>query len=167
MNPVNAHVGPFVERAFHAAVDKGLLQVCYGGADVGSYLVEHPEVDEIHITGSDKTHDMMVWGPPGPDREARKSRKEPLLKKEITSELGNVTPVIVVPGPYTDAEIDWQGQSIAGSMANNASFNCNSPKMLVASGAWDGRVKLRDALARGLERVPSRKAYYPGAEQRW
>jgi aldehyde dehydrogenase (NAD(P)+) len=167
MNPVNAHVGPFVERAFKAAIDRGILTVCYGAADVGSYLVTHPVVDEIHITGSDKTHDIMVWGPPGPDRDARKKKKEPLLKKDITSELGNVTPVIVVPGPYSDAEIDWQGQSIAGSMANNASFNCNSPKMLVASGAWDGRAKLRDALSRGLEKVPVRKAYYPGAEQRW
>jgi len=167
MNPVNAHVGPFVERAFHAAVEKGLLQVCYGGGDVGAYLVEHPEVDEIHITGSDKTHDMMVWGPPGPEREARKQRKEPLLKKLVTSELGNVSPVIIVPGPYSDAELVWQGESIAGSMANNASFNCNSPKMLVAPSDWDGRMKLRDALARALERVPVRKAYYPGAEQRW
>jgi aldehyde dehydrogenase (NAD(P)+) len=52
-------------------------------------------------------------------------------------------------------------------MANNASFNCNSPKMLVAPAGWDGRVKLRDSLARALENVPVRKAYYPGAEQRW
>ena len=75
--------------------DAGYLAVCYGGADVGAYLVEHPLIDEIHITGSDKTHDMMVWGPPGPEREERKRKKEPKLKKEITSELGNVSPVIV------------------------------------------------------------------------
>src|SRR5262249_28656421 len=79
MNPVNAHVGPFIEKGFKDAVDKGLLAVCYGGADVGAYLVEHPLIDEIHITGSDKTHDLMVWGPPGADREARKAKKQPLL----------------------------------------------------------------------------------------
>src|SRR5262249_31508328 len=92
MNPVNAYLGPFLERAFRAAVDKGFLAIVYGGADEGAYLVQHPMVDEVHITGSDKTHDLMVWGPPGPEREARKRRNEPLLKKRITSELGNITP---------------------------------------------------------------------------
>lgn len=167
MNPVNAHVGPFIEKAFKDAVDRGLLYVCYGGADVGSYLVEHPMVDEIHITGSDKTHDMMVWGAPGPDREARKAKKQPLLKKEITSELGNISPVIVVPGPYSDAELAFQGESITAAIANNASFNCNSAKLLVSSQAWEGRNKLKQALADALGKVPVRKAYYPGAEQRW
>src|SRR5262249_30300143 len=146
MNPVNAHVGPFIERAFKSAIDRGLLAVCYGGPDVGAHLVEHPEVDEIHITGWDKTHDMMVWGPPGPEREERKKRKDPKLKKEITSELGNVSPVIVVPGPYTDAEIAYQGESIAAAICNNASFNCNSAKLLVEPAGWDGRLKLRNAL---------------------
>ena len=120
MNPVNAHVGPFIEKAFKDAIDRGLCAVCYGGADVGKYLVEHAGVDEIHITGSDKTHDLMVWGPPGPEREARKANKDPLLKKEITSELGNISPVIVVPGPYTDAELAFQGESITAAIANNA-----------------------------------------------
>jgi acyl-CoA reductase-like NAD-dependent aldehyde dehydrogenase len=167
MNPVNAHVGPHMERAFKCLVDRGLMTVVYGGADVGSYLVEHPEVDEIHITGSDKTHDMMVWGPPGPEREARKAKKDPLLKKEITSELGNVSPVIVVPGPYTQSEFEFQGSSIAAAIQNNASFNCNSAKLLIQPKGWDGRMKLRAALASVLGRTPVRKAYYPGAEQRW
>jgi acyl-CoA reductase-like NAD-dependent aldehyde dehydrogenase len=167
MNPVNAHVGPFIEKGFKDAVDKGLLAVCYGGADVGAYLVEHPLIDEIHITGSDKTHDLMVWGPPGPDREARKAKKQPLLKKEITSELGNVSPVIVVPGPYSDAELQFQGESITAAVANNASFNCNSAKLLVSPAGWEGRAKLKKALVDALGKVPVRKAYYPGAEQRW
>jgi len=167
MNPVNAHVGPFIEKAFKDAVDRGLVAVCYGGADVGKYLVEHPGVDEIHITGSDKTHDMMVWGPPGPEREARKAKREPLLKKEITSELGNISPVIVVPGPYSDAELAFQGESITAAIANNASFNCNSAKLLVAPKGWDKADKLKQSIADALGKVPVRKAYYPGAEQRW
>jgi acyl-CoA reductase-like NAD-dependent aldehyde dehydrogenase len=167
MNPVNAHVGPFIEQGFKDAIDKGLVAVCYGGADVGSYLVTHPLVDEIHITGSDKTHDLMVWGPPGPDREARKAKKEPLLKKEITSELGNVSPVIVVPGPYTDKELAFQGDSITAAIANNASFNCNSAKLMITATGWTLRDKLKQSLAGALAKVPVRKAYYPGAEQRW
>jgi aldehyde dehydrogenase (NAD(P)+) len=167
MNPVNAHVGPFVERAFKDAIDRGLLAVAYGAGDVGAYLVQHENVDEVHITGSDKTHDLMVWGPPGADREARKQRKDPLLRKEITSELGNVSPVIVVPGPYSDAEIGFQGDSIGAAIANNASFNCNSAKLLVQPRGWDGREKLRRAIAASLAKTPVRKAYYPGAADRW
>lgn len=167
MNPVNAHVGPFMEEAFKDAIEKGLVAVCYGGADVGTYLVNHATVDEIHITGSDKTHDLMVWGPPGPERLARQAKKEPLLKKEITSELGNVSPVIVVPGPYTDAQLAFQGESITAAIANNASFNCNSAKLMVSATGWELRDKLKQSIADALAKVPVRKAYYPGAEQRW
>jgi hypothetical protein len=57
----------------------------------------------VHITGSDRTHDRIVWGPPGAERESRRmAEDEPLLKKPISSELGCVTPVVMVPGPYTD-----------------------------------------------------------------
>jgi len=46
--------------------------VVYGGAEVGRFLVYHPQVDDVHITGSDLTHDLIVWGPPGAERERRK-----------------------------------------------------------------------------------------------
>src|SRR6185312_15859586 len=149
------------------AIDRGLLFVCYGGADVGKYLVEHPGVDEIHITGSDKTHDLMVWGPPGPEREARKANKDPLLKKAITSELGNISPVVVVPGPYSDGEVRYQGGNIAGMVANNASFNCNSAKLLVQPREWRYRGQMLDSVQTALGRASVRTAWYPGAEQRW
>ncbi|MFL5321026.1 MAG: aldehyde dehydrogenase family protein, partial [Myxococcaceae bacterium] len=167
MNPVNAYVGPFIERAFKPAIDRGFLAVVYGGADEGSYLVNHAAVDEIHITGSDKTHDAMVWGPPGPDRDARKARNEPLLKKAISSELGNITPVIVVPGPYDDGELGFQADNIAGMVVNNASFNCNSAKLLITGKEWQARGTLLERVERGLQKGVMRKAYYPGAEERW
>ncbi|MBS2030354.1 MAG: aldehyde dehydrogenase [Deltaproteobacteria bacterium] len=167
MNPVNAYVGPLLERAFKTLIDKGYLAVCYGGAEVGKYLVEHAAVDEIHITGSDKTHDAMVWGPPGPDRAQRMARNEPLLKKEITSELGNVSPVIVVPGPYSKAELDFQAANIAGAVTNNGSFNCNAAKLLVQPKGWSERQPLMAGIEQSLRGAPLRKAYYPGAADRW
>jgi len=167
MNPVNAYLGPFLERAFRAAIEKGFFAVVYGGAEVGEYLVNHRLVDEVHITGSDKTHDIMVWGPPGPEREARKRRNEPLLKKRITSELGNITPVIVVPGPYEQDEIRFQAANVAGMVANNASFNCTSAKLLVTPRSWPGRPRFIEAIDKSLKKAAPRKAYYPGAEQRW
>lgn len=167
MNPVNAYLGPFLERAFRAAIEKGYLAVTYGGAEEGAHLVNHPEVDEIHITGSDRTHDLMVWGQPGTDREARKRRHEPLLKKEITSELGNISPVIAVPGPFSEAELEFQACSVAGAVAHNASFNCNAAKLLVTPREWEKRPQLLALIEKSLARSEVRKAYYPGAEQRW
>ena len=41
----------------------------------GSYCCYHPLVDDVHITGSDRTHDTIVWGPPGPERERRHGRE--------------------------------------------------------------------------------------------
>src|SRR6185312_10050440 len=139
----------------------------YGGAEVGSYLCYHPSVSDVHITGSDKTHDLIVWGPPGPEREDRKRRNDPLLKKPITSELGNVSPVLVVPGPYSDAELASMAVNVAGMITNNASFNCNAAKLLVLGKGWTQRDAFIGLLSNALAQVPARRAYYPGAQSRF
>ncbi|RME01609.1 MAG: aldehyde dehydrogenase family protein [Deltaproteobacteria bacterium] len=166
MNPVNAYLGPFIEEAFCELVDAGYFAVVYGGAEVGAYLVEHAGVDEIHITGSNHTHDRIVWGPPGPEREARIAANDPLVKKEITSELGNVSPVVVVPGVFSEKELDFQAANIASMLANNAGFNCNAAKLLVLSRHWPQRERFLERLAEKFREIPPRKAYYPGAAER-
>jgi hypothetical protein len=167
MNPVNEYLGPILERAMKPLVDKGYLAIVYGGGEVGSYLCYHRDVADVHITGSDRTHDLIVWGPPGPEREDRKRRNDPLLKKPITSELGNVSPVMVVPGPYTDDELTSMAENVGGMVTNNASFNCNAAKMLVLPKGWTLRDRFLGKLETVLAKVPPRKAYYPGATQRY
>jgi aldehyde dehydrogenase (NAD(P)+) len=167
MNPVNAYLGPYIEEAFAEAIKQNFLAVVYGGAEEGRYLVYHRDIDEVHITGSDKTHDSILWGPPGPEREARMQRHEPLLKKPITSELGNVSPFIVVPGPYSDKELRFQAEDAASSYLMNASFMCCAAKMLVLPKDWAGSDVFLRALQEICAKVPPRKAYYPGAEDRW
>ena len=167
MNPVNAYVGPFIEEAFAEAIARGFLAVAYGGAEEGGYLAQHRGIDEIHLTGSATTYDSIVWGPPGPEREARKARNQPVLTKPVTAELGNVSPVLVVPGPYSEKELAFRAENIAGAVTCNASFLCNSAKMLVTAKAWEQRSSLLAGIERVLAKVPARKAYYPGAEQRW
>jgi aldehyde dehydrogenase (NAD(P)+) len=167
MNPVNAYLGPLVEEAFAGAIRQNFFAVVYGGADEGGYLAHHAGVDEVLITGSERTHDLLVWGPPGPEREARQAASRPLLDKPMTSELGNISPVIVVPGPYSDRQMAWQAQNIGGGVTNNASFNCNANKMLITARGWDGRQRMLDALERVFERTPVRAAYYPGAQERY
>lgn len=167
MNPVNAYLGPFFEEGFAEAIRRGVLFIAYGGADEGTYLAHHEGIDEIHLTGSDRTYDQIVWGAPGLERESRKALNQPLVTKPVTAELGNVSPVIVVPGPYSDSELEFQAWSIAGAIANNASFNCNSPRLLITPRGSARRAALLDGIERGLGAVPIRRAYYPGAEDRY
>jgi len=167
VNPVNAYVGPVIEEAFADAIRRNFLAVAYGGVPEGAYLVDHPGIDEIHLTGSDRTYDQIVWGPPGPERDARRARNAPLVTKPVTAELGNISPVLVVPGPYSDKELAFQAESIAGAVTHNASFNCNSPKMLVVPKGWDRRAALLAGIERSLAVAPVRQAYYPGAAERW
>lgn len=167
LNPVNAYLGPFIEEAFAPAVARGFLAVVYGAAEEGAFLAHHPAIDEVHLTGSALTHDLMVWGPPGPERAERMARGSPLLSKEVTSELGSVTPVILVPGPYTERQLAWQADDVAGMVAHNASFNCTAAKMLLTPRGWRHRDHFLDLIMRHLALQPARPAWYPGAAERW
>lgn len=167
MNPVNAYLGPYIEKAWADAIRKNYLAMTYGGAEEGSYLVQHDGVDEVHITGSDKTYDTIVWGPPGPEREARKARNDPVLKKPISAELGNVSPVIIAPGPYSEKELRYQAEDIAGTTTANGSFNCNAARVVVAPRGSNERKQILAGLESVFAATPPRTAYYPGSRQRW
>lgn len=167
MNPVNAYLGPYIEEAFKSAIDQRFLAVVYGGAEVGRHLVYHPKIDEVHLTGSDKTYEQIVWGNDGEAADERRTQNQPLLHKTITAELGNVSPIIVVPGPYTDKEIRFQAEQIAAAFTMNASFMCCTAKVLVMPKNWDGTARFVKALQAVCAEIPPRNAYYPGAEDRW
>lgn len=166
-NPVNAYLQPFWEEAFRPLLDGGWFAVVRGGADVGSHLCNHPEVDTIHMTGSDRTHDAIVWGSTRAEQEKNKAAGTPKLKKPITSELGAVTPTLVVPGPWSEADLRFQARHVAGMVANNASFNCNACKVLVTAKGWAQREQFLELVHEALERTAPRRAYYPGAQERY
>ncbi len=167
MNPVNEWVGPCLATALAPLISRGFLRIVYGGGSVGKYLVENESIADVHITGSDKTHDLIVWGPEGDERDRRLADNDPVLKVPICSELGNVTPVAIVPYEYSDAELAFQARNLATMVCNNASFNCNAAKMLVTGKGWTQREQFLDLLCEELQKIPSRKAYYPGAFDRY
>lgn len=166
LNPVNDYLGPFLEERFRSFIDAGFVEIAYGGADVGAYLTEHDLVDDIHITGSDATHDAIVFGT-GEEGEERKEQNDPKLDKPITSELGNISPVIAVPGPWSERDIQFHAENIATQLANNAGFNCNAVRVLVTPEEWDRRDALLDAIESTFEDLDTRDAYYPGAHERF
>ncbi|WP_146454439.1 aldehyde dehydrogenase family protein [Rubripirellula tenax] len=167
MNPVNEYVGPLFERAFRPLVDAGLLRIVYGGSGVGAALIAAEGVDRVHITGSDRTHDAIVWGGSEQEQSQRKAAKTPKLDKPITSELGNVSPWIVVPGQYTERQLRFQAENVVASVTSNASFNCIATKMLITSKTWPQRELFLKLIDETLARSAKRFAYYPGAKDRY
>ncbi|MEO2047842.1 MAG: aldehyde dehydrogenase family protein [Pirellulales bacterium] len=167
MNPVNEYLGPIFEDAFASLIDVDLLRIVYGGGEIGSQLVHHEAVDEIHITGSDKTHDTIVWGQNSEERQRLQSRNAPLLSKRITSELGNVSPWIIVPGEYSKRQLYFQAENIVSSITHNASFNCIATKMLVTWRQWPEREMFLNKIDSILSEIEPRYPYYPGATERF
>ncbi|MEZ4463567.1 MAG: aldehyde dehydrogenase family protein [bacterium] len=166
LNPVNAYLAPFVAQAFAPLIRDGFVRMADGGADVGDYLCKHPQVEEIHITGSDRTHDAIVYGV-GAEGAANKAADTPINPRRVTSELGNVSPVIVVPGPWTQADLRFHAENVATQMTNNGGFNCNAAKVIVLPAEWPEKRAFLDTLRSVLAALPQRRAYYPGAEQRY
>lgn len=166
MNPVNEHLGPHIERALHPLVERGVLAIVYGGREQGEHLTHHDRIDELHMTGSDKTFDAIVWGT-GEEGRRNKQAGNRRLDKPFTAELGNVSPVIVVPGPWSSSDIRYQADSITSMLVQNAGFNCVAARVLVTHGSWARRRDLLDGIRDSLARAPERVPYYPGAVERW
>jgi len=166
LHPVNAYLEEPYRVAFAALIEEGWLEIVTGDAEVGAALIHDPGVDTVHMTGSAAVHDAIVWGPPEVCEENR-SANTPVLEKEITSELGCVTPVVLVPGDWSRRELDLQARNVATQVVNNASFNCNAAKVLVTAADWPQREEFLAAVRANLARLPSRLPYYPGSEERY
>ncbi len=167
MNPVNAYMGEYLAQSFAPLVRDGFLEVVYGGVEVGKYLCQHPQIETIHITGSHKTHDAIVWGATEIEQQECKAANYPRITKPITSELGCVTPILVVPGKWSNSDLTFQARQVAGIVAHNASFNCASGQVLVTASGWAQQAEFLAAVKRELAATPARQAYYPGAQDRY
>jgi len=166
MNPVNEYLGPVFAAALRPLIEAGVLRILYGGAAEGAALCGHELVEEIHVTGSDKTHDAIVFGS-GAEGRRNKESGTPINSRRVTSELGNVSAIIVVPGPWSRTDLEFHGVNLASMLTNNAGFNCNATRVIVQHAAWSQRHALVDSMRRAFAAAPTRKAYYPGARERF
>ncbi|MFH8769898.1 aldehyde dehydrogenase family protein [Streptomyces sp. NPDC017958] len=165
MNPVNAYLRPHFEQVFAEFVARDWVRFVDGGAAEGSHLTRHEGVDSIHVTGSDRTHDAIVWGT-GDEAVERRREDRPLVGKPFSSELGGVSPCIVTPGPWSDTDFRFQAEHIVSSKMNNSGHNCIASQVLVVPRDWDGTERLLNEIRRVLQALPPRTDYYPGAGER-
>ena len=165
MNPVNETYGPVFERILAPLIRDGYVQIVYGGADVGEYLTHSDLVEAIHITGSERTYEAIVFGP-GKEGKRRKASGQRQLSKPIRSELGGVGPTIVLPGPWTDADITYQAEHLATQKLHNSGHTCVASQVLILPAGWDKTDKLLTAVAKALAESPERRTFYPGTDEK-
>ena len=163
INPINEYLGPLIEKTFNRLVSNGFLRIAYGGAQEGNFLCHHPGIDEIHMTGSDKTFDAIVFGV-GDESKKRKESNQPLITKRFTSELGSIAPAIVVPGPWKPADLKYQAEQVTSHLFDNASFSCSRTRVILTHKNWAQRDMFLDHVRNVMAKVPLRTAYYPGAD---
>lgn len=165
MNPVNDYLTDYLRSAMSPLIERDVLRIVTGGGDVGAYLTDHPLVSDIHITGAGATHDAIIWGG-GDEGRRNKAAGTPKNRRHITSELGAVCPTIVVPGPWTAADIRFQAEHIATQKLHNSGFNCVACQALILPADWDKTQDLLHEVGNVMGRAGQREAYYPGADKR-
>lgn len=166
MNPVNEAGGAHLERIFAPLIERGFVAFAYGGADVGGHLIHHADVEALHVTGSNRTYDAIVWGSTAEEQAQRKKSGEKKVEKPFSAELGGVGPILVVPGEWTDRDLRHQAKHVLATVAQNGSFNCVAGKVLVLSKDWPQKERFLEELRAEMARTPPRKGYYPGARDR-
>ncbi|NQU47883.1 MAG: aldehyde dehydrogenase family protein [Planctomycetes bacterium] len=167
LNPVNDYLQRHYQRAFAPLMERGLVQFICGDHHVAAELIHNPLVSHVHLTGSEQTYDAVVWNGDTSKVEAAKYSGIKQLDKPVTAELGAVTPVFVVPGAWSRADLKWQARHIAGMLAHNTSFNCNAPKLLVTARHWKQREQFMTQLRAAMKELAPRRQWYPGVQQRW
>ena len=165
LNPITDPMLPVLTKVFEPFITLGVVRILTGGADVGEYLVHHDSVAHVHMTGSAITHDAIVFGT-GAEGARRKAANEPILDKPMTSELGGVSPVIVVPGEWSAADIAYQAEHVATQRLHNGGYNCVAAQVAVVSADWAQKGEFLAALRNAVDSAPERTAYYPGSDER-
>lgn len=164
---IRNYVNGFMEKILAPLISRGYLALeAHTTNERCSNLVYHPDVDALHITGGKTTHDLLVWGVDPKEREQNLKANTPKIEN-VTSELGAVSPWVLVPGNYTKDELKSQASMMAMFIHTNASCNCNAPKCIVVADEWDQKDEYIQIVEDELANHGLPVAYYPNTEQRW
>lgn len=166
-HPVLEAIMPFQEHILEPLSSRGY----YVGARCGVAATEaalfHLQAGAFHMTGGTATHDAIVWGGDPGEQSRRKAIGDPKLKISATSELGNVTPWLVVPGPWKDAELKHYAKHLAAAFADNVSCNCLAPKVIILAKDWAHSDTFIAYFKEEMAVYPLPSPYYPGTHARY
>lgn len=165
VNPTQDALVPVFERALAPLIEPGFLRIVRGGGDVGAHLASHPAIAHVHITGAAPTFDAIVWGSRA-QAARRKRENRPLLKKPITAELGGVSPIIIVPGEWSDADLRFQAEHVVTMRLYNSGHNCIAGQVVILSSDWPQRAAFLAEVRRAFEAAPRRPVWYPRSDEK-
>jgi len=166
LNPVNEYLKPVFEKVFQNFIERGYIIVTTGNIDESKYMATHPGINHIHLTGSDKTFEDIVYGRELTEKERRSKSLSKVNNKPITSELGNVTPIIIHPGKWSTSDIKYQARKIVTAKLNNNGFNCIAAQVVVLPDGWGQTDTLIKFVKHYMSKAKDRKAYYPESIER-
>lgn len=165
LNPITDALEDVLRSVFAPYIELGAVEILTGEVAIGTALAHHPGIAAVHMTGSEQTHDAIVWGP-GEQGRANKAAGTPQLAKPMTAELGGVAPVIVVPGRWSRADLRHQARHVATMRLHNSGFNCIAGQIVLISSDWAQKDAFLTELRTALREAPARPAWYPGCELR-
>ncbi len=166
LNPVNEYLKPVFEKVFQNFIERGYIIVTTGNIEESKYMATHPGINHIHLTGSDKTFEDIVYGRELTEKERRSKSLSKVNNKPITSELGNVTPIIIHPGKWSTSDIKYQARKIVTAKLNNNGFNCIAAQVVVLPDGWGQTETLIKYVKHYMNKAKERKAYYPESIER-
>lgn len=122
-------------------------------------MINDDRVDELLMTGGQATFDAIVWGS---DVVANKRNNKQLVTKKFDAELGAVSPWIVCPGQWSQAEIEHQAEFLVAAKLLNASAVCASPQAVLVDAHWPQRRAFEAAVLRVARAHPDVPTFYNG-----
>ena len=153
LNPVNDYLKPVLENILAPFIKRRFLTIVNGDAELGKYLTNHQGISHIHLTGSSNTYENIVYGKKLSENEIGNKSIKKVNNKSITTELGNVTPVIVIPDRWSKSDIKVQAKKIATAKLQNAGFNCIAAQVVVIDKNWKQKDQLIDEVKKSNPNV--------------
>jgi len=155
MEPYSMIFEPLIRRGyFQQILDESIPKT--------TEILSNLNVGHVHITGSLAT-----------DKAVRKtlSKSRSLLSETeianmVTSELGCVTPAIMMPAEYTESELHHAVKAIVDLKKANGGCNCLNVNAIVLSKEWEQKDEFRELLIQEMKKQPTSPAYYPGSRER-
>jgi acyl-CoA reductase-like NAD-dependent aldehyde dehydrogenase len=89
-----------------------------------------------------------------------------VLEKPITAELGGVSPIIIVPGEWSDADLRYQAEHVVTMRLYNSGHNCIAGQVVILSSDWAQRDAFLAEVRRAYRAAPQRSVWYPRSDEK-
>ena len=166
LNPVNEYLKPIFDNILGPFIKKNFLTVVVGDAELGKYLSKHQGISHIHLTGANSTYENIVYGRKLTEKEIGNKSLKKINNKSISTELGNVTPIVVIPDKWSKSDIRVQAKKIATAKLQNAGFNCIAAQVVVLDKNWKQKDEFVSKVKEIISEQQTRYFYYPGSKER-